>query len=155
MTDQNCDLMCDLWFSDYSDYFVIIWLWSDVWSVRGCLYPLGVVYGGGRVFRFKQILSSTYSIGGNECLLMQRLWEKQLIFFHFEGFPSKHKWNSYLCTSVGNVGVRKWNLSGRFFKVLFEIFSTYFLTQDECRDIRQVSKNSRKSRKKHEKKKPA
>ena len=48
---------------------------------------------------------------------------------------------SYLCTSVGNVGVRKWNLSGRFFfQVLVEIFSTYFSTRDKCRDIRRVSR---------------
>ena len=40
---------------------------------------------------------------------------------------------------------RKWIWAGNFFfRVLVEIFSTYFSTRDECRDIRQVSKKVEK-----------
>ena len=51
--------------------------------------------------------------------------------------------NSYLCTSVGNVGVQKWNLSRHFFfQVLVEIFSTYFSTFVECWKIVEKSKKA-------------
>ena len=44
--------------------------------------------GGGRLFRFSQILLNTYS-NGNECLLIQGL--KIAIFYNFEAFLSERK----------------------------------------------------------------
>ena len=42
-----------------------------------------------------------------------------------------------------------------FFQVLVEIFSMYFSTQDECRDIRRVSRKIVEKSKKAREKKPA